>query len=305
MSDGPADSGRSGGAPVSRRDALKRLGAAAGAMGLAPGLGAGAGGSRRPGATDAAAERIAGDLGLQLYTVRGEMASDVPATLARVAEIGYREVEFAGYFGHPPSRVRELLAANGLRAPSTHIDLAALTEDIDRELDAARTIGHDWILVAWTPEEMRRTLDDWRRIADVFNGLGEAARGAGLRFGYHNHDFEIRPMEGRMPLEVLMEGTDPALVDLELDLFWITHGGGDPVRFLERWPGRVKLVHVKDRTPDGRMVDVGAGVIDFPGIFARPEARAVRHYFVEHDTPADPWASVTASFRHLRAMQTG
>jgi sugar phosphate isomerase/epimerase len=297
-----------GHARISRRAALRRIGAAAGAFGLGAGLTAcGDGGKEEAGASpDAGAAstgRTLGDLGLQLYTVRSEMAADVGATLARVAEIGYREVEFAGYFDHPPSGTRALLDAAGLRAPSTHVGVEGLRDDPGPVLDAAATIGHEWVVVASIPEDMRGTLDDWRRTAELFNRIGETARGAGLTFGYHNHDVEIRPMQGRMPLDVLMESTDPDLVDLELDLFWITHGGGDPVSFLERWPRRVKLVHVKDSTADGRMADVGAGVIDFAGIFGRPAAASIRHYFVEHDQPGDPWASVTASFRHLSAMR--
>jgi len=233
------------------------------------------------------------------------MAKDVGATLARVAAIGYREVEFAGYFDHPPSETRALLDAAGLRAPSTHVGVAGLRDDPGPVFEGATTIGHEWVVVASVPEEMRSTLDEWHRTAELFNRIGEAARRAGLRFGYHNHDVEIRPMQGRMPLDVLMESTDPGLVDLELDLFWIIEGGGDPIAFMERWPGRVKLVHVKDRSADGRMVDVGAGRVDFPGIFARPEAATIRHYFVEHDQPGDPWASVTASFRHLSSMRVG
>lgn len=301
-------------ARISRRDALKRLGAAAGAMGLATGVAACGGGrdaaAGRQGAapSDTAGSstgRTLGDLGVQLYTVRNEMAKDVGATLARVAEIGYREVEFAGYFDHPPSRTRALLDAAGLRAPSTHLGVEALRDDPEPVFEAATTMGHEWLVVASVPNEMRSTLDDWRRTAELFNRIGEAAHGAGLRFGYHNHDVEIHPMQGRMPLDVLMESTDPELVDLELDLFWITEGGADPISFMERWPGRVKLVHVKDRTAGGRMVDVGAGVIDFAEIFSRPEAGIIRHYFVEHDQPGDPWASVTASFRYLSAMRVG
>lgn len=317
------EDGRPRDAGLSRRDALMRMAVAAGALGIVPGLAAcrtdeseggdaagAAGATGAPSGEAAAAStgQAAGPLaalGVQLYTLRGEMERDVGATLERVAAIGYREVEFAGYFGQGPAEIRGLLAAAGLRAPAAHLPVEALRDDPDPILESAATIGHEWVIVAWVPEDMRGTLDDWRRTADLFDRIGERAAAAGLRFGYHNHDFEIPPMEGRMPLDVLLESTDPDRVDLELDLFWITHGGGDPIAFMERWPGRVRLVHVKDRTADGDMVDVGAGVIDFGAIFARRARAGIRHAFVEHDMPGDPWASVTASFRHLSALSVG
>lgn len=289
-------------AEIDRREALRRLGALA----AVPLVGAPACHADPAPASDRqGGPSPLGPLGLQLYTLRSEMEKDVAATLDRVAQIGYREVEFAGYFGHGPAEIRDLLAAAGLRAPAAHLPVEALRDDPDPVLEAATAIGHEWVIVASVPEDMRGSLDDWRRTADLFDRIGERAAAAGLRFGYHNHDFEIPPMEGRMPLDVLLESTDPDLVDLELDLFWITHGGGDPIAFMERWPGRVRLVHVKDRTADGDMVDVGAGVIDFGAIFARRARAGIRHAFVEHDTPGDPWASVTASFRHLSALSVG
>ncbi len=271
---------------MDRREALKRLGAAAAALG-AP----------RPRA------RVLSPVGLQLYTLRAEMRRDLEGTLARVAEIGYQEVEFAGYFERTPRQIAEALRAAGLRAPSAHFGLEALEGEAGaRNLALAREVGHRYVIVAWIAPAQRGTLDGWRRVADRFNAVGRAARGAGLQFAYHNHDFEFRPLEGRVPFDVLCEATDPELVRIELDLFWITHGGGDPLAFFRRWPGRVHLVHVKDRTADGRMVDVGAGVIDWRAILGRRREAGIRHYFVEHDEPADPFASVTASYRYLSQL---
>ncbi|MDP3773761.1 MAG: sugar phosphate isomerase/epimerase [Gemmatimonadales bacterium] len=245
-----------------------------------------------------------GPLGVQLYTVREEMRRDIERTLARVAEIGYREVEFAGYFGRTPRQVRAMLDANHLVAPGAHVGLDTLEGDAaERTIEAARVIGHDYLIVAWTPAAWRRSLDDWRRVAERFNRAGERTRAAGIQFAYHNHDFEFRELEGRVPFDVLCEATDPRLVRIELDLFWIVHGGGDPLAFLRRWPGRVPLVHVKDRTADGRMMDVGAGVIDWRGIFARRRQAGIRHFFVEHDEPADPWASIRASYGYLSGLR--
>ncbi len=113
--------------------------------------------------------------------------------------------------------------------------------------------------------------------------MGESCREAGLRFGYHNHDFEFETIDGQIPFDVLLDETDPGLVDFELDLFWITKGGEDPLRYFERYPGRFTLCHVKDMAAGGEMVDVGAGGIDFAAIFARAEQAGLKHFFVEHD----------------------
>jgi sugar phosphate isomerase/epimerase len=277
-----------------RREVIGALGAA-----LVPGL---ARGEREPSASGAPVALA--PLGVQLYTLRGEMRASVEATLAEVAGIGYREVEFAGYFNRTPAQLRSALGANRLTAPAAHVELGALEgEAAARTFEAARVIGHRYLVVAWTPQEWRRTLDDWRRVAERFNRVGEACRAAGLQFAYHNHDFEFRPLEGRVPFDVLCEETDPGLVQIELDLYWITHGGGDPLAFMRRWPGRIPCVHVKDRTADGRMVDVGAGAIDWRTLLGRRRQAGIRHFFVEHDEPADGFGSVRASYEFLSRLR--
>jgi sugar phosphate isomerase/epimerase len=240
-------------------------------------------------------------VGLQLYTVRDLMKADLPGTLAKVASIGYKEVEFAGYFGRTPAEIRSLLAQNGLASPSTHLGFESIGGDWQKQLDDARAAGHQWTTIAWMPEEQRKGIDDWKRHAAEFNKAGAQAKAAGLRFAYHNHDFEIRPLQGQRPLDVMLSETDPALVDFEMDLYWVKFGGGDPIDFFTRHPGRFPLVHVKDSAgpPDNRMVDVGSGTIDWPAIFAQSEKAGIKHYFVEHDQPADPIATITNSYRYL------
>ena len=244
-------------------------------------------------------------IGVQLYTLRHEMELDFEATIRRVAGIGFQEVEFAGYFGRSPSQVHELLEELKLVSPSAHMPYESLETNWQEILDNARTIGHEYALIAWTPVEARKTVDDWKRIAEKFNRAGEAARRAGLKFGYHNHDFEFAPIEGRVPFDVLLAETDPALVKIEMDLYWITLGGGDPLAYFQQYPGRFPMVHVKDLKKGGspQMVDVGAGDINFKAIFARREQAGIQHYFVEHDEPADSWASVATSYRYLRGLE--
>lgn len=244
-------------------------------------------------------------IGLQLYTVRTEMARDVEGTLARVAEMGYREVEFAGYFDRAPAAVRTALAAAGLAAPATHVPYETLAAGWDQVLATAAAIGHTDVVVPWIPREERPDLDGWKRVAERFNRAGERARGAGLRFAYHNHDFEFAPVEGQVPYDVLLTATDPELVAFEMDLFWTIKGGMDPVAYFAKHPGRFPLVHVKDSAgpPDHRMVDVGRGTIDFARIFAQSAQGGIRHYFVEHDEPQDPLAFCGSSFAYLHGLE--
>lgn len=251
-----------------------------------------------------ARERL-GRIGVQLYTVRAAMAKDFEGTLAKVAGIGFQEVEFAGYFGRSPAAVREALHRNGLTSPSAHLPFEGLAGDWERLLEDCKTIGHDYALIAWTPQEARQSLDDWKRIAERFNRAGEAARRMGLTFAYHNHDFEFKPLEGRVPFDLLLESTDPELVRIEMDLYWISYGGADPFAYFTRYPGRFPLVHVKDlkRGAEHPMVDVGAGDIDWKGIFRKHAQAGIKHYFVEHDEPADAFASIAASYGYLRGLE--
>jgi sugar phosphate isomerase/epimerase len=290
---------------VTRRDALWRLGSmAAGAAGASVLAGGGSAlGQPSPGRVWGGAPRRIKPVGVQLYTVRDEMQRGVASTLERVAAIGYDEVEFAGYFNHSPEEIRDLLAAVGLKAPATHIPPSFEPDAWNRILDEAARAGHDWVVVPSLPGEMRSSLDAWRRTAEAMTRAAEQARAAGLRFAYHNHALEFEEMEGRVPLDVLCEAADPDLVKIELDLYWAIDGGGDPVAFFQRWPGRVSLVHVKGRGEAGDMVDVGAGVIDWAAIFAHADEAGIEHYFVEHDRPEDSMRSIEASYRYLSALK--
>lgn len=246
-----------------------------------------------------------GAIGVQLYTVRQAMAQDVEGTLARVAQIGYREVEFAGYFDRTPKAVRAALDAAGLTAPSAHIPFESLGNQWSQTLEAAHAVGHRYLVVPSIPEEQRKTLDGYRRVGEVFNRAGEQARQAGIQFAYHNHNFEFPPMEGQVPYDVLLGDSDPHLVQLELDLYWLVNAGGDPLAYFARWPGRFPMVHVKDMdgTPQHGMTDVGGGVINFKGIFARRDQAGIHHFFVEHDNPASPFDSIGASYRYLQQLE--
>jgi sugar phosphate isomerase/epimerase len=245
-----------------------------------------------------------GAVGLQLYTVRSLMARDVDATLATVARVGYREVEFAGYFNRSPAALRATLDRLKLTSPSCHLALADVEGGFDATTAAARTLGHQWIVVASVPSHFFASVAALKELAGRFNAIGRRAHGAGLRFGYHNHDIEFQPVEGAVPLEVLLSETDPALVDFEMDVYWVTHGGGDPLTLISKFPGRFRLLHAKDTSgpPERAMRDVGAGVIDWKKIFAERRRAGIEHVFVEHDSAPDPVASITASYRYLHNL---
>lgn len=257
-------------------------------------------------------------VGVQLYTVRSEMQKDVAATIARIAQIGYKEVEFAGYFQLPPERVRALLDQNGLTSPSVHVAIEILERDFATFAANAKVIGHKWLIVPSLNTRQMTTAESWKAMAARFNALGKQARDAGLRFAFHNHAVEPTPLaDGTRPYDILLGDTDPATVDFQMDLYWMIKAGGDPLAYFAKHPGRFTSVHVKDGTPspilsrgatgtkeEMQQRDVGAGVVDWAAIFKNRQRAGIQHYYVEHDSPgADPFASVTASHNYLDKLE--
>jgi sugar phosphate isomerase/epimerase len=279
---------------TSRRDAVKTLAALA-AAGLLP---------RAARAVPWSADSIK-RVGVQLYTVRAAMQADVAATLQAVARLGYREVEFAGYFKHSPAEIRQMLNDTGLASPSCHLGMNAVQGDFAATADAAQSVGHKYLTVASLDMRSIKTVDDWKRTADAFNEAGKRAKGAGLRFAYHNHSAEFTPVDGQVPMDILIGGTDPSLVAFEMDLYWITRAGHDPRNYFAKVPGRFEMVHIKDSkgAPDHKMTEVGNGTIDWKGILAQHKKAGIVHYFVEHDDPSDPMESIRASYNYLNALK--
>lgn len=240
--------------------------------------------------------------GVQLYTLRNRIEADLDGTLAAVAAIGYAEVELFQLHGLTPAAMRAKLDAAGLRAASSHYPIQAFRDGFDEALAGAGELGQALMVLPSIPSE-ERTPDGLARVADDLNRAGERARRAGLRVGYHNHDWELRPLaDGRRPMDLLLDRADPELVDWQMDIFWTVHGGADPLAMLETYGHRVTSVHVKDRTADGRMVDVGDGVIDFAAVLSEAASRSLLHAFVEHDQPGDAVESVRRSYRHLTSL---
>lgn len=244
-------------------------------------------------------------LGVQLYTVRTLMERDVAATLGAVAGIGYAEVETAGLYGLAPEAFRGLLDGYELVSPAGHVPIAALRQDLEGALAVAEFLGQQWLVVPWL-DQAERTEAGYRAVAAELNRFGAAATDRGLRMCYHNHEFEFEDLGGGLTgYGILLDETDPALVDVELDLYWAVRAGRDPVALFDAHPGRFALCHVKDMRDRGgaeTQADVGAGDIPFGDIFAHAERAGLRHYFVEHDDPADPLGSIRSSYAHLRQL---
>jgi sugar phosphate isomerase/epimerase len=249
--------------------------------------------------------RTISKVGVQLYTVRDQMKNDLEGTIASIAALGYKEVEFAGYYNRTPQQIGEILKKNGLTAPSTHMPINALRDDLNKTVETAAAVGHKFLICPYLMEPERKTMDQYKQHAALFNKAGEACKKAGIQFGYHNHDFEFLKFDGQIPMDVLLAETDPKLVQIELDLYWITKAGHDPLAYFARHPGRFPLVHVKDmdKTPKQFFTEVGRGSIDFKKIFAQSKKAGIKHYFVEQDMcPGNPLDSLKISVDYLRKL---
>ena len=245
--------------------------------------------------------RTARPVGIQLYTVRQLMTRDPGGTLEQLARIGYQEVELHSLYGRTAAEFRRLLDANGLKAPATHAGINVLRSNLQKSLDDALALGHRWIIIP-SLDGPDRSADGYRRAAEFMNETGAKAKQAGLRIGYHNHEYEFKDEGGKIGLDTLLENTDSSLVDFELDLFWIRRGGGDALAYFTKHSGRFVAVHAKDMAADGKMVNVGEGVMDFAKLFEAGEKAGVRHFFVEHDNPTDAIKDVAISYSTMRRV---
>ncbi|GAB2699440.1 sugar phosphate isomerase/epimerase [Mucilaginibacter koreensis] len=258
-------------------------------------------------------------IGLQLYTVRDAMQKDPAGTLARLAQLGYNSLEGATYtgnelfYGMDAKAFSAVLKQNGLIMPSSHYRLGkeqfngesqkgTIMRDWDKAVDDAAAIGVKYMVCAYLSQPERGTIDDYKTIADQLNKAGERCKQAGIQLCYHNHDFEFVAQDGKLPYDMLLN-TDKNLVKMELDLYWATRAGQDPIQMFEKYPGRFPLWHVKDmdRTPQHRFTEVGNGSIDFKNIFKHAKKAGLKYFFVEQDmTPGDPFISITQSINYIK-----
>ena len=273
------------------------------------------------------ARRLA-QVGLQLSTVTRLLAQDFEGTLKQVARIGYSLVEFSamGTLGRPAEHVQQLLAEYGLEAPVGRVSpkLPAnvmqmpreeamrvfaergqakyLVENVKQALEGAQALGQKIINLPALPPTEFASLDQVKRNIDHINAAGEVCAAQDVQFGYHNHDWELTPIDGTIPYDLMIEQTDPENVSFQLDSYWIVKGGGSLSDYLGRYRGRFNSCHLKDIDEHGDFEDVGQGTIDFPRFVAEAQAAGARYFFVERDDPPDPAKAMRRSYEYLRDM---
>ena len=284
-------------------------------------------------------------IGVGLFTIPYMLEQNFGEAIKTLAAIGYKEVELfgpypysvpeaherwkpvaetlgfsqSGYFDRTPKQVRAILDENGLTSPSMHIDLKTLQTRLDDVAEAASVLGHKYAGIPAIPPEERKSLDDYKRVADVFNELGMRMDKVGLKFLYHNHGYGLVEIDGEIPLNLLLERTDPNVVVLQMDIFWMTAGRADPVAYLDAYPGRFRLMHIKDMTEvvrfagDGgdpsqwielfpHMTDAGSGVLDLAAIISQAEKSGVQHYYLERDLAPAAESTLEKSYQFLSSL---
>jgi len=253
-------------------------------------------------------------IGVQLYTVRNEIFKDPKATLAKIAAIGYKSVETFGYgngkwYGLNAQAFGEELKKNGLVSPSGHTSPGSMflkegwESGWQKTVEDAKAIGQEYVVIPYLEEPHRKSLDNFRKIAQGLNKAAETAKAAGLKLAYHNHDFEFDPLDGSSGFEILLTETDPKLVNFELDLYWVSKAGKKPLELFKQHAGRFPMWHVKDmdNTEKKFFTEVGNGTINFKEIFSKARQSGMKYFFVEQDVcPGSPLDSIEKSYNYLK-----
>jgi sugar phosphate isomerase/epimerase len=239
--------------------------------------------------------------GMTLYTVRNEMGKDPKATLKEVADLGYKYIEAVDYkdgkfYGMTPDEFKSYLKSLGLKPISVHMGSMTL-DNADKLVADVKAAGFKYFIAPVPPMGMfkfdpkTRTLGmegTMERLAEILNTVAQKAKAAGLEFLYHNHDFEFQKNnDGIVPIEYLLEKLDPKYVNFQMDLYWVTKAGADPVAYFQKYPGRFKIWHVKDMDEQGRFAPVGKGKIDFARILKHKKLSGMKYYIVEQDQVFD------------------
>lgn len=246
--------------------------------------------------------------GLQLYTVRKEAALDFPGTMAKVAAAGYQGVEFAMYHGLSAAAVSKGVRDSGLEIVASLLKWGALEDAAEASVEYCALIGSPAVTSGGVTERPILSADEWRRIADRFNFLGELCKQHGMRFMYHVHGNEFEDVPGGRGMAVLLDTCDPTLVGFEPDTFWLTYAGVNPAEFLRLYGDRCSHVHFKDMgdSVTKRFVEVGTGIIDMPDVVREAKKRNASWFVVEQDAVRMPvMESIALSLRNLRKLAKG
>lgn len=262
------------------------------------------------------------NISLQLYSLRADMQKAPKATIEAVGKIGYRMVEHAGYgsgkfYGMTPTEFKALLSANGLTMPSGHTALLPkhvdgsgnFTDEWKKTVDDAATLGQKYVISPWIDVSMRKTADGLKKVTDLFNRAGELCQKSGMKFGYHNHDFEMGSVDGQVIYDLLLTNTDPKLVTLQMDVGWVVAGGSDPLAWFKKYPGRFELLHMRDVKPMAGHehpvgVDLGDGIVKFDEILKAKKAAGAKYFVVEQEEYGSktPLEAVTVDFQRIAKM---
>ena len=251
-------------------------------------------------------------LGVQLYTVREQAESDLGAVLAHISMIGYAEVEtYWNVYTHPAKKLRSMIVDNGLSVPSGHFNY----DGLDTKLDYAKELGVQYVICPMLPKDMWTSADGFKKAAAQFNIWGEQVQKLGMQFGFHNHNYEFQKFGNTTGFDILTQNADPKLVCLEMDCYWITQAGQDPVAMLKKYGSRIQLLHLKDReagfpttqmlSPDAEHItEVGSGTIDWKAVITTAEQTGVKYYFVERDNGSTPaFESLRRSYQYLYELR--
>ena len=259
--------------------------------------------------------------GIQLYTVGKALKADTPGALKQLHEIGYREVESAGTAPYKADEFRKMLDDAGLVCPSAHLQLGG--PETEAQYAVAHTLGAHYAVssVLFTPGQRPKLsglgLEGFKGLAARMNEVGKSAHAAGLQYTYHNHNFEFEKMpDGSPGYDVLVKETDPELVKFEIDCGWMTVAGANPVNYFQKYPGRFRMLHIKDFKPTGHPVislekperpdgtDLGTGFVEYKPIFAAGKAAGIEHIFVEQEEPfpVSQMESAKQDFAYLKKL---
>ena len=254
-----------------------------------------------------------GPIGLQLYSLRNEFKTDVPGTMARVKDFGFKYVEVASTYGMEPEKYLELLSSNKLKAVSGHFPYDMYRTNAHEVAHQAEALGLKYAGCAWISHQGDFDEQEAREAAKVFNNAGKILAEHGIQFFYHTHGYEFRPHGNGTLFDLLMAETDPKLVKYQMDVFWVVHPGQDPVKWLEKYAGRWELMHVKDmkkgtehnftgHSDVNNDVQIGTGIMDWPAILSTAKRVGVKWYFIE-DEAAEAARQIPGSLKYLESVK--
>ena len=254
-------------------------------------------------------------VGIQLYSMREYLPKDPKGTIARIAKAGYTEVETFGFdttkktfWGLTPKEFKAVLTENGLTSPSGHYGMDQFLgegkeDELNASIEAAKALGQTMLVIPYLNEKFRKTAADLKPLAHKVNGIGEICKKAGLKTGYHNHDFEFKPVEGISIYETLLKETDPKTIQFEMDIYWVVRAGQDPIKLIKDHPGRFAAWHIKDmdKAKPELNTEIGSGSIDFKEIFKYQKLSGVKHIYMEQENfGMDAYQSIAQSAAYIK-----